>query len=205
MLECRPHPANGALGPTAQLPSPLPAPGLMNLKAFPVFACLLLLPASGFAADKTVYGLNEYVELADIDLQVAAKLDTGAKTASLSARDIKRFKRDGESWVRFYLAIDDAHAHPIERPLARISKIKRRAGDYDPEDDDKAYTARPVISLDVCMGTALRTIEVNLTDRSAFQYPLLIGSEALKRFGALVDASLKYATGKPACRPHTAE
>jgi hypothetical protein len=54
--------------------------------------------------------------LGDIDLEVAAKLDTGAKTASLSARDIKRFKRNGESWVRFYLAIDAAHSHPIERP-----------------------------------------------------------------------------------------
>ncbi|WP_110949720.1 retropepsin-like aspartic peptidase RloA [Pseudomonas bohemica] len=150
------------------------------------------------AAGKTVYGLNEYAELAGIDLQVAAKLDTGAKTASLSARDIKRFKRDGESWVRFYLAIDDAHEHPIERPLARVSKIKRRAGDVDP-DDEKKYTSRPVISLDVCMGSASRTIEVNLTDRSAFQYPLLIGSEALKHFDALVDPSLKYAAGKPAC------
>ncbi len=153
-----------------------------------------------------MYGLNEYAQLSGIDLEVAAKLDTGAKTASLSARDIKRFKRNGESWVRFYLAIDAAHSHPIERPLARVSKIKRRAGDYDPE-EGKKYTARPVIELDICMGTALRSIEVNLTDRSAFQYPLLIGSEALKRFDALVDPSLKYAAGKPACATaaHTAE
>ena len=49
------------------------------------------------------------------------------------------------------------------------------------------------------MGKALRTIEVNLTDRSAFQYPLLIGSEALKRLDAVVDPSLKYAAGKPGC------
>jgi hypothetical protein len=170
----------------------------MTLKPLALLLSLFLLPAVGQAADKGVYGLNEYAQLTDIDLQVAAKLDTGAKTASLSARDIKRFKRDGETWVRFYLAIDDAHAHPIERPLARISKIKRRAGDYDP-DEDKTYTARPVIELQVCMGKALRTIEVNLTDRSAFQYPLLIGSEALKRFDALVDPSLKYAAGKPGC------
>jgi len=168
-----------------------------------LFLLCLYLPGLSFsnvclAAGKTVYGLNEYAELAGIDLQVAAKLDTGAKTASLSARDIKRFKRNGESWVRFYLAIDDAHEHPIERPLARVSKIKRRAGDVDP-DDEKKYTSRPVISLDVCMGNALRTVEVNLTDRSAFQYPLLIGSEALKHFDALVDPSLKYAAGKPAC------
>ncbi|UVJ42411.1 ATP-dependent zinc protease [Pseudomonas sp. LS1212] len=170
----------------------------MRLKPFPLLLCLGFLSSASMAADKTVYGLNEYARLADIDLEVAAKLDTGAKTASLSARDIKRFKRNGESWVRFYLAIDAAHSHPIERPLARVSKIKRRAGDYNPE-EGKNYTARPVIALDICMGTTLRSIEVNLTDRSAFQYPLLIGSEALKRFDALVDPSLKYAAGKPAC------
>ena len=178
----------------------------MRLKPFLLLICRLAAPGLGVAAEKTVYGLNEYAQLAGIDLEVAAKLDTGAKTASLSARDIKRFKRDGESWVRFYLAIDTAHSHPIERPLARVSKIKRRAGDYDP-DEDKNYTARPVIALDICMGTALRSIEVNLTDRGAFQYPLLIGSEALKRFDALVDPSLNYAAGKPACAAdaHTAE
>ncbi|MBD8189278.1 MULTISPECIES: retropepsin-like aspartic peptidase RloA [Pseudomonas syringae group] len=170
----------------------------MRLDTLTTLFCLLLLPAFSVAANKTVYGLNEYARLADIDLEVAAKLDTGAKTASLSARDIKHFKRNGESWVRFYLAIDDSHAHPIERPLARVSKIKRRADDRDP-DDEKKYTARPVISLSVCMGEVLRTIEVNLTDRSAFQYPLLIGSEALKHFDALVDPSLKYAAGKPGC------
>lgn len=88
----------------------------MTLKALLPLLCLFILPGTGFAAGKTVYGLNEYAQLAGIDLEVAAKLDTGAKTASLSARDIKRFKRDGESWVRFYLAIDTAHSHPIERP-----------------------------------------------------------------------------------------
>lgn len=168
----------------------------MRLK--PSALTLCLLPGLSLAADKAIYGLNEYAALAGLNLEVAAKLDTGAKTASLSARDIQRFKRDGETWVRFYLAIDDAHAYPIERPLARISKIKRRAGDYNPE-EEKTYTARPVIELTICMGKAQRQIEVNLTDRSAFQYPLLIGSEALKRFDALVDPSLKYAAGKPGC------
>ncbi|MFF7708403.1 RimK/LysX family protein [Pseudomonas sp. NPDC007930] len=158
---------------------------------------LLWLPGLSLAQGKVVYGLNEYARL-DIDLEVAAKLDTGAVTASLSARDIQRFKRDGQPWVRFYLAIDNAHSHPIERPLARVSRIKRRAGDYDPRQGE-AYTARPVVALNVCMGNVQRTLEVNLTDRSAFQYPLLIGAEGLKRFNAMVDPSVKYSAGKPAC------
>jgi len=160
--------------------------------------CLMACPALLQAEEKAIYGLNEHVALPQFGLEVPAKLDTGAQTASLSARDIERFKRDGKSWVRFYLAIDEAHDRPIELPLRRISKIKRRAGDFDPE-EEKTYTPRPVVALMLCMGKAQRSIEVNLTDRSAFQYPLLIGSEALARFGALVDPSLKYAAGKPGC------
>lgn len=197
VLECA-----ASKGRPLAVPSALPShcPGHMRTPRLPSLLGLLLVPGLGLASEKTTYGLNEYARLDEIDLEVAAKLDTGAITASLSARDIKRFKRNGESWVRFYLAIDEAHQHPIERPLARISRIKRRAGDYDP-DAGKHYTARPVIALNVCMGKAMRRIEVNLTDRSAFQYPLLVGSEALKRFDALVDPASKYTAGKPACAP----
>lgn len=165
--------------------------------------CLALLtwfltPSLCMSADKKVYGLHEYVQLPDIDLEVPAKLDTGAETASLSARNIKHFKRNGERWVSFTLAIDGSHTRVIEQPLAGIDQIKRRADDRAPN-DKKLYTARPVISLSVCMGEVLRTIEVNLTDRSAFEYPLLIGSEALKRFDAVVDPSLRFSARRPGC------
>ena len=178
----------------------------MRFQSLALLSCLLPLSSLLPAAEKTVYGLNEQVSLPELKLEVTAKLDTGAETASLSARDISRFKRNGKTWVRFYLAIDNSHAHPIERPLARVSKIKRRSGDYDPE-ASKTYTARPVVELELCMGHTLRTIEVNLTDRSAFQYPLLIGADALARFGALVDPSITYAAGKPGCATaaHSAE
>lgn len=170
----------------------------MKLKPLAPLLCLFIaVPGLSVAAEKTVYGLNEYARINDPDIQLAAKLDTGAKTASLSARDIKRFKRDGETWVRFWPPTTPTT--PRSKPLARISKIKRRHGDFNP-DEGKAYTARPVIELQVCMGKAIRTIEVNLTDRSAFQYPLLIGSEALKKFDALVDRA-KYSAGKPGCKP----
>ncbi len=168
---------------------------------FSIAFCLLFCFASpSFAVEKTIYGLNEYALLADFNQQLPAKLDTGAKTSSLSAHDIQRFSRDGVTWVRFRLGLEGTDTPVIERPLARISKIKRRAGDMDPE-ENKSYTARPVIELQLCLGQAQRMIEVNLTDRSAFQYPLLIGSEALKQFEALVDPSLKYAAGKPDCEP----
>ncbi|WP_213877722.1 ATP-dependent zinc protease [Pseudomonas sp. dw_358] len=172
----------------------------MNLKPYLTALCLCVLPGLCLAADKTVYGLSEHVRVSDLDLPVEAKLDTGASTASLSARDITRFRRHGQSWVRFRLAIDQAHQQSIERPLLRISHIKRRAGDTTGT-EGKAATPRPVVALRVCIGRVSRVIEVNLTDRSAFQYPLLIGAQALKDFSAVVDPSLAFTAGQPACAP----
>ena len=174
----------------------------MKFNIVALFMCLVALPSMTTANEKNIYGLNEHVYIADLDMHMAAKLDTGAKTASLSARDIEHFKRDGKAWVRFYLALDEAHERAFELPLARISRIKRRSGDYDPE-EDKSYTPRPVVNMTVCMGHTLKTIEINLTDRSTFQYPFLLGSKALKKFAALVDPSLKYSVGKPQCDTQT--
>jgi len=145
---------------------------------------------------KRLYGLHEQALLVDFGQPVAAKLDTGAKTASLHAQDIKRFRRDGKSWVRFYLDADKTQ--PVERPLLRNSRIKRRADDYNSQ-TKASSSVRPVIALSVCLGNRVRFIEVNLTDRSAFQYPLLIGSEALKQFSALIDPSLEHIAGSPSC------
>lgn len=168
-----------------------------------MLSCLLFVPALGLASGKTIFGLTEHVALPDLGVELPAKLDTGAQTASLSAWDIAHFKRDGERWVRFTLGLDD---DPImlERPLARTSKIKRRAGDMDSE-DDKTYTARPVVELEMCLGNALRRVEVNLTDRRAFKFPLLIGSNALTQFGALVDPSQSFASNKPGCTVSVAD
>jgi len=148
--------------------------------------------------DRHLYGLYESVLLFDFNQQLEAKLDTGAKTASLHAKKIKRFRRDGKPWVRFYLDTDKNKKQPIELPLVRTSRIKRRADDYDAE-EERSSSSRPVIALSVCLGSSMQQIEVNLTDRSAFRYPLLIGSDALKQFSALIDPSLEHIAGAPAC------
>ena len=44
-----------------------------------------------------------------------------------------------------------------------------------------------------------RTVEVNLTDRSSFNYPLLIGAKALREFGAAVNPARRYTADKPDC------
>ena len=101
--------------------------------------------------------------------------------------------------MRFSLAIDQAHDLTLERPLLRVSHIKRRHADHTPGVEPKMHTSRPVIPMVICMGNERHTIEVNLTNRSHFDFPLLIGSKALRRYDALIDVSRSYLAGTPAC------
>ncbi len=50
--------------------------GFINLKQIPLVLCLIWLPATLQATEKSVYGLNEYVLVMDIKIEVAAKLET---------------------------------------------------------------------------------------------------------------------------------
>lgn len=164
----------------------------------PLLALLSLLALPVMAADPTLYGRYERIKLPELGETLKAKMDTGAYTASLSAKDIELFKRDGEEWVRFRLATKDADGKVYEHQVSRISKIKNRA-EEDEEGDAPELSHRPVVDLELCLGDVKRTVEVNLVDRSSFNYPLLVGSKALKAFKAAVDPAQKYTAGKPGC------
>lgn len=164
----------------------------------PLLALLSLLALPAMAAEPTLYGRYENIALPEIGETLKAKMDTGAYTASLSAKDIEQFTRDGEDWVRFRLATRDANGKVYEHKLARISKIKNRADEED-EGDAPELSRRPVVDLELCLGDVKRTVEVNLVDRSSFNYPLLVGAKALREFKAAVNPAKKFTAGKPDC------
>ncbi|MNZ48416.1 hypothetical protein D3C78_661620 [compost metagenome] len=165
-----------------------------------LLAVLSLIALPVMAAEPTLYGRYEYIALPEIGGQVLkAKMDTGALTASLSAKDIETFKRDGEDWVRFRLATKDAGNQVYEHKVARISKIKTRSEEDEEDSEVVAPSKRPVVDLELCLGNVKRTVEVNLTDRSSFNYPLLIGAKALREFGAAVNPARRFTADKPDC------
>ena len=164
----------------------------------PLLALLSLVALPVLAAEPTLYGRYENIGLPEIGETLKAKMDTGAYTASLSAKDIEQFTRDGEDWVRFRLATKDADGKVYEHKLARISKIKNRADEED-EGDAPELSRRPVVDLELCLGDVKRTVEVNLVDRSSFNYPLLVGAKALREFKAAVNPAKKFTAGKPDC------
>jgi hypothetical protein len=123
-------------------------------------------------ADKQILGWVERVLVSSERVSMKAKLDTGAKTSSLHAANIERFKRDDQRMVRFDIEDpENGNRLTLERPLVRSVRIK--------EQDTDGSTSRPVVMLSVCIGQTAREVEVNLVDRSRFIYPFLIGRSAL--------------------------
>ena len=174
-------------------------------------AVCLALPmkavADGEDPGKIILGLNEEVMIEELGVALPAKLDTGAQSASLSARQIRTFKRDGQDWVSFDLwvvpeqrekiGLEQDQWRTLELPLSKHVRIKRRAENQI--DGAPGYSRRPVVELTLCVRDRARQVDVNLTDRSDFRFPLLVGSEALVSLGALVDPTQSMSGGAPSC------
>jgi hypothetical protein len=67
----------------------------------------------------------------------------------------------------------------LERKVERVARVKKASG---------GVQDRPVVRLGLCLGKTYRVTEVNLTDRSGFKLPLLVGRSFLSD-GFAVDAS----------------
>ncbi|PSJ17209.1 ATP-dependent zinc protease family protein [Nitrosomonas supralitoralis] len=139
-------------------------------------------------ANKSVYGYLEPVTLTPDKITLTAKLDTGAETASISAKDIQLYEKKGEEYVKFKVS------HPnLEQtlhynlPIVRHSKIKRRAIDGI---NNKKFHSRPVVNIEIYFDGKPHKIMVNLIDRSNFSTPMLLGRKALEKVDAIVDSTV---------------
>jgi hypothetical protein len=161
-----------------------------------IFLILLFLSdAPGFSEialankDLLVAGWVENVSIFPGDLKIKAKLDTGAMNSSLNAKHIEEFERDGEKWVRFKLKNWKERTENIEARVIRTATIKQ----HEPQS-----VTRPVIRLGICLGNVYKEVEVNLQDRSKFNYQMLIGRSYLRK-SILVDSSATF-TVQPDCQ-----
>lgn len=122
---------------------------------------------------KKVVGGVTHIHFVQPDVVLLARVDTGAETASLDARNIERFERDGEQWVRFDIP-DPQHNRRVstEQKLSRKVKILQAAT----ESTDR----RLVVELAVEIAGISQVAEFTLTDREHMSYPVLIGRNILK-------------------------
>lgn len=160
---------------------------LLMLSVF--FAGYAVSAGVAVGAEKYIFGWLERIAVQDGTVLLDAKLDTGATTSSIDARNIYRFRRGKKRFVRFELPIaQSGDARLIERPLVRMVRIKQHDGQYQ---------RRPVVTLDICIGRVQRRVEFSLVDRRNFDQPVLLGRNALAG-SALVDSDLER-TAQPRC------
>jgi hypothetical protein len=140
-------------------------------------------PSPEKASNKLVVGQLEQVWLSDPELALTARIDTGAETSLLYARNINLFERDGKRWVRFEL-INPATGAPasLERRLKRTVGISQAGS--------SATKRRPVVKMGIVIGRSNQTAEFTLSDRSHQEYQALIGRNILKDV-MIVDVSKK--------------
>lgn len=117
---------------------------------------------------------------------IRAKIDTGASVSSLHAYNPHLVSFKGHDCVEF----ETSHAVRAQRihcvaPLARKSAVKSSNGDVED---------RFVIYTKLNLASHMADIEVTLSDRSAMQFPLLIGRQAL-RGRWLIDPYAEYMLG----------
>jgi hypothetical protein len=144
--------------------------------------------AKGKAKPKQVVGWREWIALPDLGIdRIKAKVDTGARSSSLHAYGLERFRRRGRSMLRFKV-------HPLQRnhrtvveaeaELVEMRKVRSSSG---------AESLRPVIVTEVEIAGQRWPIELTLTRRDAMGFRMLLGRQAVRK-RLLVDPGQSFLT-----------
>lgn len=136
------------------------------------------------------YGYVEKATLVDKNITLSAKLDTGAKSASLNATHISEIEIKGIPYIRFTLPTKNGD-QVFECEYIGKVKIKVRAHELH-ANTNPAPIRRPVVLLNIQLGDKVRAVQVNLTNRKRFNYPLLLGRDAIIDFDGAVNPALTF-------------
>ncbi|MEZ5381107.1 MAG: RimK/LysX family protein [Microthrixaceae bacterium] len=168
---------------------------------------LRLARPGGEVRDAWIAGWREHVELPQLGVSgLVAKLDTGARTSALHARELDRSTdRQGRIWLSFELLApeEDAGADPSgsetdptvlesagpvgDEPAAvplvvPAGAVRARwVEDRVIRSSNGAEELRPVIRTAIVLGGHRWTCEMTLAQRESMGYPLLLGRTALRR------------------------
>lgn len=140
---------------------------------------------------RMVLGWREWLALPALDISaIKAKVDSGARSSALHVEAIEEFTRDNADWVRFQLnplTRSSKRARWIETPLSERRKVTDSGGNV---------SVRPFIKTEVRIGAISFEIEMNLTNRRAMLFPMLLGRTAMSG-RIVIDPQRSFVLGKP--------
>jgi hypothetical protein len=135
-------------------------------------------------------GWREWVSLPVLGIrQIKAKVDTGARTSTLHAFEIKEFEERGKKRVRFKI-------HPVQHDNDTVIECVADVIDQRVVSDSGGHREkRWVIHTDVVIGQYTWPAEMTLTARDDMLFRMLLGRTAMKN-KARVDPARSYLVGK---------
>jgi len=134
-----------------------------------IFLLVLIVPllpvGEPSAGEKITIGEVEEVVLMPWGVRLPARIDTGAATSSLDARELNVKNNVAEFRLpKKYGSLQ------LRLPVIEWQKI--RSADF--------RERRPVVEITFCMGPKLIRTQVTLNNRATVSYPLIIGRNVLK-------------------------
>ena len=137
-----------------------------------------------------VIGWREWVSLPELGIKaIKVKVDSGARSSSIHAFDLKTFERDGVRWVRFKV-------HPIQRSRENVVAVEAAILEFRSVRSSSGIAKmRPVIVTNVELLGTIWPVELTLASRDEMGFRMLLGREAFRgRF--LVDGGKSYYGGR---------
>ncbi len=142
------------------------------------------------AKGPAVIGWREWVSLPDLGVPaIRAKIDTGARSASLHVFGLEIVERNGVDIARFAVHLE-SHGRPgpaivVEAPVVGWRNVRNPGGRSE---------RRPVIETRVAIGRHRIKSAINLTRRDEMGFPMLLGRQTIRR-RFLVDPGRSYLVG----------
>ncbi|NNC12694.1 hypothetical protein HII28_12495 [Planctomonas sp. JC2975] len=145
--------------------------------------------STGSVHSSTVVGWREWVTLPRIDVPwVKAKIDTGARSSALHAFDIEEL--DGGARVRFRVRPwqdSNRDAVVVECPVHDRRMVRSSSGHTQ---------RRYVVVLELELFGRTVKAETTLTNRDQMGFRMLVGRQALRQGGFVVDPGRSFVGGR---------
>ena len=120
-------------------------------------------------------GWREWISLPDLNIaSIKAKIDTGAHTSALHAKNIKYEKSEGKTYIIF-------KTYPLQKSLKNPVRVKALlVGKKKIKSSNGQSETRPVIKTKITLGEFSWLIHITLTKRDQMGFRFILGREALK-------------------------
>jgi len=139
--------------------------------------------------DMNIIGSAEWCRFKQLGVPaVKARVDSGAKTSTIQADNIKPFIKDGQEWVKFDI-------NPIQENRSIVISCEERVVTRKMIKNTSGITEeRIAFQTSVQIGDQMLTIDLTLANRNSMEFRMLLGRDAFKdRF--LVDVSRSFVQG----------